>query len=201
MNLAASNALWRNMQNKVALPDRKPDLVLTDKDEPIHRLELWLDECVERYSTDDDETHISPILFKDGTLYYNQGNKGRWEPYNEDTYFSDVAVHVGNFIDKILFEENTMLTDTQKKYIELEKKKQEYKVFLEEFKEVTSQLHKEMGLGGHFQDAEGTVYQIFEAEGRFVHFDKFEVKRTRREGERAGSLAITKAKELGYDVK
>lgn len=94
-----------------------------------------------------------------------------------------------------------MLTDTQIKYIELEKKKQEYKTFLEQFKEVTEQLSKEMGLGGHFQDAEGTVYQVYEAEGRFVHYDKFEVKRTRREGERAGSLSITKAKELGYDAK
>lgn len=190
------------MLNKNDLPDRKPDLVITDKNEPMHVLELWLDECVERFSLGGPLEHatISSSLFKDGVLYYGKHN-GEWAPYCNDTVFSDAAVHVSNFIDKILFEENTMLTDTQKKYIELEKKKQEYKVFLEEFKEVTNQLHKEMGLGGHFQDAEGTVYQIFEAEGRFVHFDKFEVKRTRREGERAGSLAITKAKELGYDVK
>jgi hypothetical protein len=94
-----------------------------------------------------------------------------------------------------------MLTDTQAKFIELEKKKQEYKEFLEQFKEVVNQLQTEMGLGGHFQDPEGTVYQIFEAEGRFVHYDKFEVKRTRRAGERAGSLSLTKARDLGYEVE
>ena len=97
--------------------------------------------------------------------------------------------------------EKRMLSKAQLKYIELEKKKQEYKLFLEEFKEATEALSKEMGLGGHFQDMEGTVYQVHDAEGRFVHFDKFEVKRTRRDGERAGSLSLTKAKDLGYDVK
>ena len=94
-----------------------------------------------------------------------------------------------------------MLSKAQLKYIELEKKKQEYKLFLEEFKEATEALSKEMGLGGHFQDMEGIVYQVFEGTGRFVHFDKFEVKRTKRTGERAGTLSVTKAKDLGYDIK
>lgn len=94
-----------------------------------------------------------------------------------------------------------MLTKNQKKYIELEKKKQSYKDFLEELKEATEALSEEMGIGGHFQDATGTVYQVHEHQGKFVHFDKFEVKRTRRDGERAGTLSLTKAKDLGYDVK
>ena len=94
-----------------------------------------------------------------------------------------------------------MLTKKQLKYIELEKKKQEYKEFLEEFKAVTEELSDEIGLGGHFQDAEGIVYQIFEGTGKFVHFDKYEVKRTKRNGERAGTLSVTKAKDLGYSIK
>lgn len=94
-----------------------------------------------------------------------------------------------------------MLSDTQKKFIELEKKKDEYKSYLEDLKDITNQLVEEMGIGGHFQDSDGTVYQIHEAEGKFVHFDKYEVKRTRRDGERAGSLSLTKAKDLGYEVK
>jgi len=93
-----------------------------------------------------------------------------------------------------------MLTKKQLKYIELEKKKQEYKLFLEEFKQATEELSLEMGLSGRFQDAEGTVYQIFEGTGRFVHFDKYEVKRTKRSGERAGTLSVAKAKDLGYNV-
>ncbi len=94
-----------------------------------------------------------------------------------------------------------MLTEKQKRYIELEKKKQVYKAFLEELKEATEELSKEMGIGGHFRDADGTVYQVHDADGRFIHYDKFEVKRTRRDGERAGSLSLKKAQDLGYDVK
>jgi hypothetical protein len=72
---------------------------------------------------------------------------------------------------------------------------------LEELKRVTEQLAKEVGIGGHFQDTEGTVYQVEETQGKFVHFDRFEIKRTRRVGEKAGSLSLTKAKELGYTVE
>ena len=94
-----------------------------------------------------------------------------------------------------------MLTQTQVRYIELEKKKEQYKLFLEEFKEVTEQLQSEIGIGGHFQDVEGTVYQVAEHKGKWVHFDKYEVKRTRRQGEKSGSLSLTAAKDLGYEVK
>lgn len=94
-----------------------------------------------------------------------------------------------------------MLSDVQKKYIELEKKKEEYKAFLEELKVVIEELTAQMGVGGHFQDGEGTVYQVQDAKGRFVHFDKHEVKRTRRQGERSGNLSLTDARALGYEVK
>lgn len=94
-----------------------------------------------------------------------------------------------------------MLTNTQLRYIELEKKKEEYKKFIEELKETTELLAKEIGVGGHFQDLEGTVYQVEEVTGKFVYFDKLEVKRTRRNGEKAGSLSLVKAKELGYTVE
>jgi len=94
-----------------------------------------------------------------------------------------------------------MLTETQLKYIELEKKKEQYKLYLEELKAVIELLNSEMGTGGHFQDTAGTVYQVADHKGRFVHFDKFEVKRTRRDGERSGSLSLTAARDLGYEVK
>ena len=94
-----------------------------------------------------------------------------------------------------------MLSSTQTKYIELEKKKEHYKLFLEELRETTEKLVTELGIGGHFQDAEGTVYQVEETQGKFVYFDRFEIKRTRRVGEKAGSLSLTKAKELGYAVE
>jgi hypothetical protein len=72
---------------------------------------------------------------------------------------------------------------------------------LEELRQVTEQLQKEIGVGGHFQDAEGTVYQVEETDGKFVYFDRFEIKRTRRIGEKSGSLSLTKAKELGYAIE
>jgi hypothetical protein len=94
-----------------------------------------------------------------------------------------------------------MLSTTQAKFIELEKKKEHYKKFLEELKEVTEAVVREVGIGGHFQDGEGTVYQVEESTGKFVYFDRFEIKRTRRNGEKAGSLSLTKAKELGYTIE
>jgi len=93
-----------------------------------------------------------------------------------------------------------MLSSSQMKYIELEKKKDSYKKFLEELKEATQAVVNEVGVGGHFQDADGTVYQVEESDGKFVYFDRFEIKRTRRSGEKSGTLSLTKAKELGYEV-
>ena len=60
-----------------------------------------------------------------------------------------------------------MLTDAQKRYVELEKKKDEYKAFIEELKEATTEVINEIGIGGHFQDSEGTVYQTSECDGKF----------------------------------
>lgn len=94
-----------------------------------------------------------------------------------------------------------MLTDKQKRFIELDKKKVEMKEFAEQYSAAVSELVAEQGLGTAFQDAEGTVYQTAECDGKFVYFDKFEVKRTRREGERAGTLSLKAAKELGFSVK
>lgn len=93
------------------------------------------------------------------------------------------------------------MTDVQRRFVELDKKKAEYKEFLETYKEAVLALKNEIGVGGTFQDLEGTVYQVEECDGKFVYFDKFEVKRTRRLGERAGSLSIKKATELGYTVE
>lgn len=92
------------------------------------------------------------------------------------------------------------LSETQRRFIELDKKKAEYKKFMEDYNQSIQDLVKEVGLGAHFQDGEGTVYQTAQCDGKWIHFEKFEVNRTRRAGEKAGSLSLTKAKELGYDV-
>lgn len=95
-----------------------------------------------------------------------------------------------------------MLTnEILKKFVELDKKKDEYKKFLEEYKEYVNEVADILGIDGHFQDDDGTVYQVSEMTGKFVYFDRIDIKRTRREGERSGSLSLKKAEELGYTVK
>jgi len=90
------------------------------------------------------------------------------------------------------------MTDIQLKFVELDKKKAEYKLFFEEYKESIIEVIDEIGLGKSFQDDEGIVYLTDECNGKFVYFDKFEIKRTRREGETKGTLSMKMAKELGH---
>lgn len=92
------------------------------------------------------------------------------------------------------------MTEAQQRFVDLDKKKAAYKEFMEEYTLAVNTLKEEMGLGGHFQDSEGIVYQVEECLGKFTHFYKYEVKRTKRAGERAGSLAMKKAGELGYNI-
>ena len=93
------------------------------------------------------------------------------------------------------------MTEAQARFIELEKKKNEVKKYFEELQEATLALAEEVGVGGHFQDEEGTVYQIVVPEGRFVKFDKIGYQRTRRTDEKKGDLSLSKARELGYVVE
>jgi hypothetical protein len=93
------------------------------------------------------------------------------------------------------------LTPIQAKFVELEKKKEEYKVFTQEFNDAIKAVHDEVGVDGHFQDEEGIVYQITIPEGKFVYFDKIGYNRTKRVDEKKGSLSVKAAKELGYSVE
>lgn len=93
------------------------------------------------------------------------------------------------------------LSEVQQKFVELDRKKAEYKQFLEEYKATLESLVAEMGLGKFFQDEEGIVYQTAEATGRFVYYEKFTVNRTRRDGEAKGSLSAKAAREAGFTVE
>lgn len=96
-----------------------------------------------------------------------------------------------------------MLSEAQRKFIELEKKKNEVKKYFEDLQVATEALAEEIGVGGHFQDEEGTVYQIVVPEGRFVKFEQIGYQRTRRAhlDEKKGDLSLSKARELGYTVE
>jgi hypothetical protein len=94
-----------------------------------------------------------------------------------------------------------MLTDNQKKFIELSKKREELKEQLKTSGEELEVLLMEIGVGTAFQDPEdNTVFEIVEPTGTYVSFKRVGYNRTKREGERAGSLSVKKAKELGFNV-
>ena len=93
------------------------------------------------------------------------------------------------------------MTEVQARFVEMDKQKEEHKKFFEEYNRVAGELFDEVGEGGHFQDDEGTVYLAEIPSGKFVNFEHKGILRTRRGDEKKGSLALTKAKELGYEVK
>lgn len=94
-----------------------------------------------------------------------------------------------------------MLTDQQQKIVELTKEREALKERLKESKEELNTLLTETGVGSHFQDpSDGTVFEIVVPTGTFISFDTIGYNRTKREGERAGTLAVKRAKELGYNL-
>lgn len=93
------------------------------------------------------------------------------------------------------------MTDAQRKFIELEKRKTEVKKYFEELEKATLDLAAEIGINGMFQDTEGTVYKVVIPEGTFVKFSKIGYQRTRRPGETKGDLSMTEARERGFVVE
>ena len=93
------------------------------------------------------------------------------------------------------------MTPVQERFVQLEKKKETVKLYFQELKEATDALAQELGIGGTFQDLEdGTVFQVVEPDGKFVTFEKISYIRTKREGEKRGTLSIVKAREAGFNV-
>jgi hypothetical protein len=93
------------------------------------------------------------------------------------------------------------LTEAQKRFVLLDRRKAEYKQFLEDLKAATEAVVAEIGVGGFFQDEEGIVYQTAEPDGRFVYYERVIINRTRREGEAKGSLSMKTAREAGFAVE
>ena len=85
-------------------------------------------------------------------------------------------------------------------FLELERKKEVAKQIYKQLNEATEALAEEIGIGGHFQDSEGTVYQIIQPAGTFIEYHKVGYERTKRGEEKRGSLSVKRAKELGYDI-
>lgn len=86
------------------------------------------------------------------------------------------------------------------RYARLDKQKSQVKRFFDELNRVTEAVAELNGVGTYFQDAEGTVYKVDKQEGKFVHFEPFCIKRTRREGETKGDLSMKEAEEAGFKL-
>jgi hypothetical protein len=92
------------------------------------------------------------------------------------------------------------MTEAQKKFVELEKKKESIRKYFDELKEAVEIVSREIGVNSYFQDEEGTVYKIVEPEGKFVSFDKISYVRTRRQHETRGDLSLKEAESAGFTV-
>jgi len=99
--------------------------------------------------------------------------------------------------------EGTIMTPTQERFVVLEKRKDEYKQWLQELQEATQAVADEIGgVNKYFQDEEsGIVYRMIKPTGRYVHYEEWSYLRTKREGETKGTLSIKEAKEQGFVIE
>jgi len=91
--------------------------------------------------------------------------------------------------------------ELQAKFLELAKKSEELSEQKSKIMEELDAVMLQLNYIHSLQDPEtGIVYQIVQPTGRFVHFKTVDYIRTKKEGERAGSLSVKKAEELGFVV-
>lgn len=93
------------------------------------------------------------------------------------------------------------MTPTMEAFVVLERKKAEIKKYFEDLAVATEALVKEIGVGSYFQDEQGIVYKTTIPDGKFVHFEKYGVDRTKRTDETRGTLSAKEAQAAGYNVK
>lgn len=92
------------------------------------------------------------------------------------------------------------LSAAERRIVALDRLGPVIKQYYEERRDALDRLIAEKGLGHYFQDGEGIVYKTAEADGRFVYYERAEIRRTKRAGERAGSLSVKEATEAGFDL-
>ena len=90
------------------------------------------------------------------------------------------------------------MTTVQEKFVALERRKAEYKAWVEELAKASVEVFNEIGEGGMFQDEENIVYKMTVPNGKFIYYEKVSYNRTKRAGESRGSLSVTEARENGF---
>ena len=92
------------------------------------------------------------------------------------------------------------MTDVQRRFVELERRKDEIKQYYEDLAQATLDLSKEIGVNGLFQDDQGIVYKVVVPEGKFVHYETLSYVRTRRAHEARGDLSMKEAEGAGFTL-
>lgn len=94
----------------------------------------------------------------------------------------------------------------EKRYLEetlitLSLQKEKLKKEMEETNAKLDEVLKGLGLGHMFQAQDGTVFRVSKPTGTYISFREIDYDRTRREGEKSGSLSLTDARNAGFEVK
>jgi hypothetical protein len=92
------------------------------------------------------------------------------------------------------------MTEAQKRFVELERKKEDVKKFFDELNAACVEVSKEVGVNGYFQDEQGIVYKVVIPDGKFVYFEHISYVRTRRPHEKRGDLSMKEATDAGYQL-
>lgn len=88
---------------------------------------------------------------------------------------------------------NSHLTEAQRRLVALDLRKAEIIAYYDELESTLKAIAEESGLNSYFRDDDGIVYKITIPDGKFVSFKPYDYVRTKREGERAGTLSMKEA--------
>lgn len=97
--------------------------------------------------------------------------------------------------------ETIKLNDPKARFLELVERIEQLN---DEYKQLTQELDliaENLGEGAMFQDPKDmTVFEVALAKGKYVYYTKWTYNRTKKAGERQGSLSLKKAQEKGFIV-
>lgn len=95
------------------------------------------------------------------------------------------------------------LTPVQRRFVDLERQREEAKKFFADLNEAAQAVAAEIGFDTIFQDDKGVCYMITQGKGKWVTYDPVDYERTKREGEERSPhpLAKKRCKDAGFEVE
>lgn len=85
-------------------------------------------------------------------------------------------------------------------FLALEAKAEEWRKYQADLQIALEKLAAVLPLGSYFQGPDGVVYKVTRPSGHFVHYRPVGFDRTKRPGERAGSLSAEEATRAGFTL-